>query len=358
MLMPFHAFQNELYFAANEELWKTDGTSNGTRRVAAVDPGTPSSSADNREAFANVSTQLFFAGDGQGIELHRSDGTSNGTYQVRNIVGLNPSGSYEDSSFPYDLTELNGVLIFTAFDYDHGRELWRSDGTLNGTYLLKDILPGYPSSFLREITRLGDRLYFVANDGRHGHELWVTDGTADGTQLVEDLLPGPMSSQPTHLQVKDGVLYFLADAGGPDMSLRSLDPTNTALDAWFDTETSLTGATERALFAAPGGSLPNLYAYLLGLDPEDPAAAAELTAPITVSDPVTFAYDRRRDAAAYGLDVLFEVSSALAGPWGPAVVRELAGTALDTAFERVTLTLVDPATNEPIQFIRYRLAPP
>ena len=144
----------------------------------------------------------------------------------------------------------------------------------------------------------------------------------------------------------------------PDMSLRSLDPTDTALDAWFDTETSLTGATERALFAAPGGSLPNLYAYLLGLDPEDPAAAAELTAPMTAGDPVTFAYDRRRDAAAYGLDVLFEVSSALAGPWGPAVVRELAGTALDTAFERVTLTLVDPATNEPIQFIRYRLAPP
>ena len=31
---------------------------------------------------------------------------------------------------------------------------------------------------------------------------------------------------------------------------------------------------------------------------------------------------------------------------------------LDAAFERVTLTLVDPATNEPIQFIRYRLAPP
>src|SRR5947209_2326229 len=37
---------------------------------------------------------------------------------------------------------MSGVLYFSATEAAHGDELWRSDGTAAGTYLLKDIRPG------------------------------------------------------------------------------------------------------------------------------------------------------------------------------------------------------------------------
>jgi ELWxxDGT repeat protein len=55
-----------------------------------------------------------------------------------------------------------------ANDGIHGRELWRSDGTEEGTYLVKDILLGEGSSEPAMLTSASGRLYFVARDGVHG----------------------------------------------------------------------------------------------------------------------------------------------------------------------------------------------
>ena len=37
---------------------------------------------------------------------------------------------------------INGVAYFRAVDAEHGWELWRSDGSTEGTWLVKDLLPG------------------------------------------------------------------------------------------------------------------------------------------------------------------------------------------------------------------------
>ena len=46
-------------------------------------------------------------------------------------------------------------------------------------------------------------LYFSAQDDQHGRELWRTDGTAEGTSLVRDLRPGRGGSNPVLLEADD-----------------------------------------------------------------------------------------------------------------------------------------------------------
>ena len=73
---------------------------------------------------------------------------------------------------------MNGAMYFTATDSAHGTELWKSNGTTQGTALLKDINPGPNPSNPAYLTVVGNTLYFAASDGVHGSELWKSDGTA------------------------------------------------------------------------------------------------------------------------------------------------------------------------------------
>lgn len=367
LLQPFHEYDGAVFFQAydgnppNPGLWKSDGTTNGTIKLSDRDPGGYGLDATLYEEFVEAGGLLFFAAFGQGVELHATDGTPEGTYQVRNIVGLDPTGSFEASAFPRDLRELNGQLIFTAFDYTRGRELWRSDGTLDATVPVKDILPGYVSSRISELTPLGSNLYFIANDDRHGSELWVTDGTADGTQLVEDLLPGPMSSNPSRLLVHEGRLYYYADAGGHDLSLRMLEPGVSDFDAWLDTA-GLSGA-DRALLADPNGNkLPNLYDFLLGLDPAAPGPGVWIAAPSSAATTganvwFDFSLVRREMAEALGLETIVEVSTN-SFTWRRATAQEVGLVSLGDGMERVTLRVATPFAPTPYLLVRLRFAVP
>ena len=92
------------------------------------------------------------------------------------------------SSSPYNLTNVNNTLFFTAYDGANGQELWKSDGTETGTVLVKDIYTGEGnSSYPYNLTNVNGTLYFIANDGTNGYELWKSDGTEAGTVLVKDI---------------------------------------------------------------------------------------------------------------------------------------------------------------------------
>ena len=87
-----------------------------------------------------------------------------------------------------------------AHDDEHGWELWKSDGTENGTVLVIDVRPGSAGGVrLGPLVGAGDRLVFAADDGVHGVELWQSDGTPERTTMVQDLAPGPASSDPEPL---------------------------------------------------------------------------------------------------------------------------------------------------------------
>lgn len=92
------------------------------------------------------------------------------------------------SAWPGELTRLENTLFFRASEPDHGAELWSYDIGTASIQLVKDINPGANnSSFPAELISFKDRLYFQADDGEHGNELWVSDGTADGTHMLKNI---------------------------------------------------------------------------------------------------------------------------------------------------------------------------
>lgn len=83
---------------------------------------------------------------------------------------------------------VNGKMLLTANNGSNGYELWITDGTEFGTFLLKDINPGAAGSDPSTVTVLDNGLaVFTASDATAGRELWVTDGTAAGTMMLSDI---------------------------------------------------------------------------------------------------------------------------------------------------------------------------
>lgn len=105
---------------------------------------------------------------------------------------------------------MDGILYFTANDGKHGVELWRSNGTPESTYLVKDIQTGSSKpSFLRVMAH---NVYFTASDAIHGFELWRSNGTAAGTTMVVDITPAyKVSSNPQQMVNAGGTLYLFAN---------------------------------------------------------------------------------------------------------------------------------------------------
>jgi ELWxxDGT repeat protein len=159
--------------------------------------------------FTEVNGTLFFTADDgiNGTELWKTDGTKNGTVMVKDIY------AGPDGSSPSILTNINGTLYFKAADNSHGREVWKSDGTETGTILLKDIRPGASSGcqFSLEFFYNNGLCYFTADDGINGSELWKTDGTELGTEMVKDIYPGSNRSLPHSFRLINGVVVFQAD---------------------------------------------------------------------------------------------------------------------------------------------------
>lgn len=225
------AVGNTLFFLADDgvtgrELWRSDGTAEGTVLVADIRQGSVGSAAESLTA---VGTILFFSADDgvHGPELWRSDGTSADTIMAKDIL----TGSV--GSAPSGLTVAdNGSIWFVANDGTHGRELWKSDGTNAGTVLVYDIQPGEASSSPTSFAAyqgLYDgvtHVYFTANDGSHGEEFWKSDGSLAGTVLVKDIRPGPVGSSPGEVTLASGAVWLRADDGVHGAELWSSDGTS------------------------------------------------------------------------------------------------------------------------------------
>lgn len=123
------------------------------------------------------------------------------------------------------LSDSGDVIYFGGGMEDTGLELWRTDGTPEGTFLVKDIRPGPKSSNPSSFIRLGGKLLFRADDGVNGAELWITDGTTEGTSLLKDINPGPDYSSPVYPELVNGMVIFHAQTADEGRELWQTDGT-------------------------------------------------------------------------------------------------------------------------------------
>jgi len=246
---------DQLYFFANSEtsgfnLWVTDGTVEGTNSLRHFDDTSASSSSEMiavgdrlffRPGRVSTTTRLWMSdGTVEGTGIFR-DAASGQTYSnvsdlavVGNHLYFNASDGTGNFLFTTDGNESRPLetrtasssviwrflpaesrFYFGAYNELYGYELWSTDGTENGTHLVKDIVPGREYNTYQSMITHGDRAYFVVDDLVHGWELWVTDGDESSTAIVKDLLPGVDSSMPEELTILNDRLYFVAtDADG------------------------------------------------------------------------------------------------------------------------------------------------
>ena len=134
-------------------------------------------------------------------------------YAITQTINECPYTSVGKVEFNIEQTP-SSVYLFDWDDGTHGIELFRSDGTLNGTYILKDINPGANYSNPGIGAKIGDVTYFSANDGLHSTELWRTDGTVEGTYMLKDINSGDDDgSFPYYFTSIDSNVYFFAMSG-------------------------------------------------------------------------------------------------------------------------------------------------
>ena len=205
------SYNGALYFNSGDGLWKSDGTEFGTFQLKRVREGFRPVTFPVRQLM-NVNGLLLFQGDdanNMGNELWRSDGTAAGTYMLRNI-NLNTSTVGTTGSNPIGFVTLGDTILFAASSTPDAfpRVLYKTDGrTEAGTQLVKDV------TLTGGMTEFDGRMFFTGGTNGDGYELWTSDGTTDGTQRFLDINPGAGESRPQSFLEMGGLLYFTADDG-------------------------------------------------------------------------------------------------------------------------------------------------
>jgi ELWxxDGT repeat protein len=202
---------NVAFFATDDFLWRSDGTSAGTSWVGS--PGSfPEVPPTWQGTSLGASVVYGSPGENRGTELWKLAGTASPVL-VKDIA----ESTY--GSKPAEFIALRGGVIFHAVateDYPQqpfANDLWFSDGTTAGTQKLVTNVGPNPN-----VVACGSWAFFKGLTFEDGEEPWITDGTPAGTHMIVDLAPGKhygtqlgLSSSPARPTCVDGLLLFFAE---------------------------------------------------------------------------------------------------------------------------------------------------
>jgi len=161
-----------------------------------------------------------YSADGLRIDLWRTDGTPEGTWPLlpAELSFVYSYGVFRENLYfsvcrpSRPLDPRNGYRC----EFPGDAELWRTDGTPEGT---RPILPGndlhpwiYGPGFPVAMVPEMGRVFFEVFDDTDEDELWVTDGTSQGTRMLKRLSDLGLESL-AGLEDFGGTLYSLAGKG-------------------------------------------------------------------------------------------------------------------------------------------------
>ena len=156
------------FFAGEDgQLWKLNPGETTATLVTAVYPGEAGVYA---ETFVKAGGSLFFTvyrSHFANIELWKSDGTADGTVLVAPGIEF-PTEAYVDA---------DGRLVFTD---GLAVNLYVSDGTATGTHVIATNLPGLDLAHFPDLGLSNGRVFFTKDDGVHGEELFMIPASAPG----------------------------------------------------------------------------------------------------------------------------------------------------------------------------------
>ena len=212
-----HAFQNQLYIHSYKNLYISDGSSPATLPVVKAD----SSISPKINDLFDADNHLFYVLDKELWHL-----SEHGTVK-RRLVQLKNYGEYSHRT-------LNGKLLISYEDSlaNYGKEpylLKPDDASLT---MLKDIYPT-PAPTYASMFQLTDSVLFYVAENHLGRELWKTDGTTNGTGVVQDIYPGKGSSMPRAFVQMGTKMYFTANDTNGVSSLWRMNIDGSELEAPF-----------------------------------------------------------------------------------------------------------------------------
>jgi ELWxxDGT repeat protein len=211
-------------------------------------------------------------------DLWRSDGTVAGTFKIATYYNVK-------NIFDYNGTAMLGILN------DAGLELWKSNGTSETTAKITDMTtPTLRHYELRAYGMAGGIYYFGLEDGTHGFEMWRTNGTASGTFMIQDLRTND-ESFPMEYDIADAAVFH------DSLYFSALD--NAGMWALFRTGSTVGSAVKIKDLNGPGPEMVPLNSTLMiftqGVDGKSHLWASDGTAEGTIYlkllGPITTAID-------------------------------------------------------------------
>ncbi|GGB92465.1 ELWxxDGT repeat protein [Dyadobacter sediminis] len=265
-------------------LVKSDGTTEGTTVVSNI-------RLEYLSKLVAVNDLVFFVGvdgaafdDYSGEILYRTDGTEQGTYTIAKLETIQG----DPYIYVHDMVAVNGLLYFV-----HGfeEEIWRSDGTAEGTQRVTNFGSRADRTTIDHVTVIGKTLYFIATDRNSGREIWKTDSATETTSLAYDMNPNG-STRFYDMGALNNQLLISADNGMYGAELFRYQEINTV-------NTVRINAGGQA-FAASGSRQFDADRYYAGIDRTSSIATGDI---LNTTDDVLYRSGRCSPSFSYNIPI-------------------------------------------------------